>query len=64
MKTEVRFLLAIFLMLGVLVGTNLLFPPVPVEELSSDSLGATLTAEEGASSTGPASTGGTATRWS
>lgn len=30
MKTEVRFLLAIFLMLGVLVGTNLLFPPDPI----------------------------------
>jgi YidC/Oxa1 family membrane protein insertase len=32
MKTEVRFLLAIALMLVVLVGTNLLFPPVPQEE--------------------------------
>jgi hypothetical protein len=40
MKTEVRFLLAIFLMLGVLVGTNLLFPPIPPEELPLDSLGA------------------------
>ncbi len=61
MKTEVRFLLAIFLMLGVLVGTNLLFPPVPVEELSPDGLGATGAAEGGASSSGPASTGGPAT---
>ncbi len=32
MNSEVRFLLAIVLMLGVLVGTNLLFPPVPTEE--------------------------------
>ena len=42
MRTEVRFLLAIFLMLGVLVGTNLLFPPVvPEEALLPDSLGGT-----------------------
>jgi YidC/Oxa1 family membrane protein insertase len=42
MKTEVRFLLAIFLMLGVLVGTNLLFPPiVPEEALLPDSTGGT-----------------------
>ncbi len=32
MKTELRFLLAISLMLLVLFGTNLLFPPVPPEE--------------------------------
>ena len=32
MRTEIRFLLAILLMLGVLVGTNFLFPPV-VEEV-------------------------------
>ena len=32
MKTEARFLLAVVLMLGVLVGTNWLFPPVPVDE--------------------------------
>jgi YidC/Oxa1 family membrane protein insertase len=32
MNTEVRFLLAIGLMLVVLVGTNLLFPPIPPEE--------------------------------
>src|SRR5690606_11462221 len=31
MRTEIRFLLAILLMLGVLVGTNLLFPPVVPE---------------------------------
>ncbi|MHB1191620.1 MAG: membrane protein insertase YidC [Longimicrobiales bacterium] len=38
MKTEVRFLLAIGLMLVVLVGTNLLFPPdVPVEAPVADS---------------------------
>ena len=41
MKTEVRFLLAIFLMLGVLVGTNLMFPPiVPDATLLTDSIGA------------------------
>src|SRR5690606_22722848 len=32
MKTEIRFFLAMLLMLGVLVGTNFLFPPV-VEEV-------------------------------
>ena len=32
MKTEARFLVAIVLMVGVLVGTNLLFPPVPPDE--------------------------------
>jgi YidC/Oxa1 family membrane protein insertase len=32
MRTEIRFLLAILLMLGVLVGTNLLFPPIVPEE--------------------------------
>ncbi len=31
MRTEIRFLMAIVLMLGVLVGTNLLFPPVVPE---------------------------------
>ena len=41
MKTEARFLIAVFLMLVVLVGTNRLFPPiVPDEELLLDSLGA------------------------
>ena len=39
MKTEARFLLAIVLMLGVLVGTNLMFPPiVPDQPLPADSL--------------------------
>ncbi len=33
MRTEVRFLIAVTLMMGVLVGTNFLFPPVPVEEM-------------------------------
>ena len=40
MKTEARFLIAVFLMLIVLVGTNRLFPPiVPDEEFLRDSLG-------------------------
>jgi len=40
MRTELRFLLAIGLMFVVLVGTNLLFPPVPSEEgLATDSTG-------------------------
>ncbi len=34
MRQEVRFLLAITLMILVLVTTNILFPPVPPEELS------------------------------
>src|SRR5690606_35143449 len=39
MKTEIRFLLAIVLMLGVLVGTNLLFPPaVPEGPPTGDSV--------------------------
>ncbi|MEX0837433.1 MAG: membrane protein insertase YidC [Gemmatimonadota bacterium] len=43
MRTEIRFLMAIVLMLGVLVGTNLLFPPVVPEgeegaEATSDSV--------------------------
>lgn len=33
MRTEIRFVLAIVLMIAVLVITNLLFPPVPPEEL-------------------------------
>ncbi|MEM7417434.1 MAG: membrane protein insertase YidC [Gemmatimonadota bacterium] len=37
MKTEARFLLAVMLMLGVLVGTNRLFPPV-VPDVVPDSL--------------------------
>ncbi len=32
MKTEARFLVAIVLMVGVLIGTNLLFPPVPPDD--------------------------------
>jgi YidC/Oxa1 family membrane protein insertase len=43
MSTEVRFLLAIGLMLVVLVGTNLLFPPdVPVEAPAADTTTAAL----------------------
>ena len=34
MRQEARFLLAIALMILVLVGTNILFPPIPPEELS------------------------------
>jgi YidC/Oxa1 family membrane protein insertase len=33
MSTEIRFLLAVALMIGVLVITNFLFPPIPTEEL-------------------------------
>jgi YidC/Oxa1 family membrane protein insertase len=48
MKTEARFLLAIVLMLGVLVGTNLMFPPiVPDEPLPGDSLAAETATPEG-----------------
>ncbi|MDA0327770.1 MAG: YidC/Oxa1 family insertase periplasmic-domain containing protein [Gemmatimonadetes bacterium] len=40
MKTEARFLLAAFLMLAILIGTNRLFPPiVPEAPLVGDSLG-------------------------
>ncbi|MGY8776562.1 MAG: hypothetical protein ACKVIN_00425, partial [Longimicrobiales bacterium] len=40
MKTEARFLLAVLMMLGVLVGTNRMFPPVVPEgtELLGDSV--------------------------
>ncbi len=52
MKTEVRFLLAIGLMLVVLVGTNLLFPPdVPVEAPAADSVASVV---EGAGGGAPA----------
>ena len=34
MRQEARFLLAITLMILVLVGTNILFPPIPPEEVS------------------------------
>ncbi|HSW28904.1 MAG TPA: membrane protein insertase YidC [Longimicrobiales bacterium] len=48
MKTEVRFLLAIGLMLVVLVGTNLLFPPdVPVEAPAADSAASVVEAAGG-----------------
>ena len=49
MRTEIRFLLAILLMLGVLIGTNLLFPPIVPEEgaPTADSVAA----EEAASAT-------------
>jgi YidC/Oxa1 family membrane protein insertase len=66
MKTEVRFLLAIFLMLGVLVGTNLIFPPmVPDAVLLTDSLGAVpsgVATDRGSSAVdlGAATGGGTA----
>lgn len=36
MRTEVRFLIAITLMMGVLVGTNYLFPPVVEEEIPGE----------------------------
>ena len=52
MKTEVRFLLAIGLMLVVLVGTNLLFPPdVPVQAPAADSVASVV---EGAGGGAPA----------
>ena len=35
MRQEQRFLLAITLMILVLVGTNILFPPIPPEEVVS-----------------------------
>jgi len=54
MKTEARFLLAVLLMLGVLMGTNRMFPPIVPEDalLTGDSL----LAEEGTAerSTNPA----------
>ena len=33
MKTEMRFVLAVALMLAVLIGTNRLFPPPPMEDV-------------------------------
>jgi len=65
MNTEVRFLLAIALMLAVLVGTNFVFPPVvPEEVLATDSLvagsappGTAAGASDAALSGGPATTG-------
>ncbi len=50
MNQEARFLLAITLMILVLVGTNLLFPPIPPEELDpslADSVTSGETAEAG-----------------
>ena len=53
MRTELRFVLAVGLMFLVLVGTNLLFPPVVPDEVPTDS-----TAVEGGSpSAGPEATG-------
>ena len=53
MKTEARFLLAVFLMLLVLVATNSLFPPVVPEgaDLLGDSVAAAVEAERGESET-------------
>jgi YidC/Oxa1 family membrane protein insertase len=55
MKTEVRFLLAIALMLLVLVGTNLLFPPVRPDEgvMPADSLPAASSVEDTAGPRAP-----------
>ena len=54
MSTEIRFLLAVVLMIGVLVITNLMFPPTPPEELPGyvppDSV---LIAEEGPAAGAP-----------
>ena len=56
MKTEARFLVAVLLMLGVLIGTNRLFPPVVPEgpDAVSDSLAGTV---EGATDEGEAQSG-------
>ena len=48
MKTEMRFVLAIGLMLAVLIGTNRLFPPPPMEDVA-----VTSPAETGEALTGP-----------
>jgi YidC/Oxa1 family membrane protein insertase len=62
MRTELRFLLAIVLMFVVLMGTNLLFPPVPPEQPtgpSADTTAAAPPAGAGAPGTvGPVDTGG------
>ncbi|HKJ02092.1 MAG TPA: hypothetical protein VJ997_06540, partial [Longimicrobiales bacterium] len=52
MKTEVRFVLAIGLMLVVLVGTNLLFPPVVPDEVVQPDTAVTQT-EPSSPSPGP-----------
>ena len=57
MRTEIRFLLAILMMLGVLVGTNFLFPPV-VEEIPVDAPApAEVTGPEGRPAEGAAQPG-------
>ena len=40
MKTEARFLIAVVLMLGVLVGTNWLFPPIVPDATEVETEGA------------------------
>ncbi|MEX2465820.1 MAG: membrane protein insertase YidC [Gemmatimonadota bacterium] len=59
MRTEIRFLLAILLMLGVLIGTNFLFPPVVPEEGATepDTSGAVATPDATTPSGGAAETG-------
>lgn len=57
MKTEVRFLLAIFLMLGVLVGTNIIFPAIPPEEQSRDGLAGTSAGDPAVTTGGSAEAG-------
>jgi len=62
MNSEVRFILAIVLMLGVLVGTNFLFPPTPQEESAADSTAVrvdTTGGAEVATETDPVIPGGT-----
>jgi len=57
MRTEVRFLLAIVLMVGVLVGTNLLFPPVPPERQGGAPGDTTAAAVDTAAGAGPTAAG-------
>ncbi len=52
MTSEVRFILAVVLMLGVLVGGNLLFPPTPPEELEDPEVAEVV--EEAEEEPGPA----------
>jgi YidC/Oxa1 family membrane protein insertase len=61
MRTEIRFLLAIVLMFLVLVGTNVLFPPVPPPEgaLGPDSMAVDTSATAGGAGAGAVDTGGT-----
>ncbi len=51
MKPELRFVLAVFLMMGVLFGTNLLFPPTPPSDAPEPGAGA---GGGGAAEAGPA----------